>query len=103
MRLHMNSKACIVFERETAVDVWYDGVRVGHFRADFLVQGRVIVEAKAAEVLVAADREQSLNYLRGSMLEVGLLLHFGPRPQFHRLIHTNDRKASLPRIADQSP
>lgn len=36
--------------------------------------------------------QQLLNYLRVSGAEVGLLLHFGPKPGFKRLIYSNDRK-----------
>ncbi|MDB4874849.1 MAG: hypothetical protein JWM41_1295 [Gemmatimonadetes bacterium] len=92
---HELTKAGVTFEREATIDVWYDGICVGHFRADFLVEGRVIVEVKACETLVGAHREQVLNYLRGSHLEVGLLLHFGPAAKFRRVLYTNDRKADL--------
>jgi GxxExxY protein len=81
------TKAGVSFEREVPIDVWYDGEKVGHFRADFLVEGRVILEVKASQVITEADRKQLLNYLRGSSIEVGLLLHFGPnaRDQAHSL------------------
>jgi hypothetical protein len=42
-----------------------------------------------------ADRKQLLNYLRGSKIEVGLLLHFGRKARFYRLLYTNDRKPHL--------
>lgn len=86
------SKAGVTFEREVPVDVWYDGDKMGHFKADFLVEGRVILEVKASIVLTEADRKQLLNYLRGSSVEVGLLLHFGPKPVVQRILYTNDRK-----------
>ena len=77
---------------EAPIDVWYDGANVGHFRADLIVGETVLVELKASPSLCAADHAQLLNYLRGSELEVGLLLHFGPRPAFHRFVHGNARK-----------
>jgi len=86
----------IAFEREVAVDVWYNGCRIGHYRADFLIEGRVIVELKASEQLTDANRKQVLNLLRCSRLEVGLLLHFGPRARFERIVYANDRKPNLP-------
>src|SRR6185503_3087713 len=49
-------------------------------RADMLVAYSVVVENKASVALAKSDRDQLLNYLRCSCLEVGLLLHFGPRP-----------------------
>jgi len=74
---------------EAAIDVWYQDRKVGHFRADILVEGRVIVEIKASELLPVDARKQLLNYLRCSKVEVGLLLHFGPKARFQRLIHSN--------------
>ena len=82
----------VAFEREVPIDVWYDGEKVGHFKADFLVEGRVILEVKASQAMTEADRKQLLNYLRGSSVEVGLLLHFGPKPVVQRILYTNDRK-----------
>jgi GxxExxY protein len=86
------TKAGVSFEREVPIDAWYDGEKMGHFKADFLVEGRVILEVKASQSLTEADTKQLLNYLRGSSVEVGLLLHFGPKPTVKRLIYTNDRK-----------
>ena len=42
-----------------------------------------------------AHRKQLLNYSRGSKIEVGLLLHFGRKARFYRLLYTNDRKPHL--------
>ena len=85
-------KLGIKFEREVAIDVWYDGSRIGHFRADFLIEGKIILEIKASQAIVEADRKQLLNYLRASKIELGLLLHFGPKPFFQRLIYSNQKK-----------
>ena len=90
------SNAGVSFQREAAVDVWYDGRRVGRFRADFLVAARVVVELKASEALSDAHRKQLLNYLRCSQLQVGLLLHFGPSANYERVAYENARKPSLP-------
>jgi GxxExxY protein len=87
-------KAGIAFEREAQIVVWYDGDPIGHFRADFLVEGKIIVEVKASQNLVEADRKQLLNYLRGSDVEVGLLLHFGPKAAHQRLVYSNTNKRS---------
>ena len=83
-------------QREVMIDVYYKGECVGSFRADMLVEYRVVVEIKASTWLVEADRNQLLNYLRSSCLEVGLLLHFGPRPRFKRVVAENARNVRLP-------
>jgi GxxExxY protein len=74
---------------EVPLDVVYDGVVVGRFRADLIVEGRLIVEVKAGDHLLPACRSQLLNYLRTSGLGCGLLLHFGPRPKVARLNNVN--------------
>jgi len=51
-----------------------------------LIDEKLIVEAKSAQTLPACAARQLYNYLRATNLAVGLLLHFGPEPKFHRLI-----------------
>jgi GxxExxY protein len=84
------------FIREAPIDIYYKGARVGHYRADFLVEDKIVVEVKAARALVEADRAQTVNCLRGSKNEVALLLHFGPKPAFKRIFFENSRKLGLP-------
>lgn len=45
--------------------------------ADFLVEGKVVVELKATKGLTEVDEAQLLNYLKGTGLRVGLLFNFG--------------------------
>ena len=80
---------------EVPVSVCYRGREVGFFRADLVVAGRVLVELKAAERLVAAHEQQVINYLNATQLEVALLLNFGPRPTFRRFVLTNNNKHHL--------
>lgn len=75
--------------REVAADVYYKGDVVGVFRADMLIESRVVLELKASRKLEPSDIAQLLNYLRATELELGLLLHFGPRASFKRLIASN--------------
>lgn len=86
--------ANITYEREVPMQVWYDAMCVGVFRADFVVAGCVVVEAKASELVSDAHRKQLMNYMRCSTLEVGLLLHFGKKATFQRLLYTNDHKSA---------
>jgi GxxExxY protein len=79
-------------ERERPISVRFRGNVVGDFRADLLVNDQVICELKAASVLDAAFVAQTLNYLRASDIEVGLVLNFGPKPDFKRLVFKNSRK-----------
>jgi GxxExxY protein len=79
-------------EREVLTELVYRGVPVGTYRMDLVVNGKVLIEVKAIRELTEADERQLLNYLRCSGIEVGLLLNFGPKPQFRRRVYTNDRK-----------
>ena len=72
---------------EGLIEVIYKGVCVGNYRYDLLVDGRVLVEVKSGVALASIAKRQLLNYLRGTGLEVGLLLHFGPEPLFFRCVH----------------
>lgn len=68
--------------------MFYLGERAGRFRLDLVVEGKVIVECKATELLLPGARPQVFNYLRCSSLPVALLLHFGPTPKHHRFVVT---------------
>jgi GxxExxY protein len=59
------------------IRVVFDGIIVGEFCADLLVEERVLVELKAASMLVNEHTAQALNYLRATGLEVCLLINFG--------------------------
>ena len=82
-------------ERQAPVTVFFSGERVGEFFADLVVERAVIVEIKSGQTLHPRHEAQVLNYLRATNIEIGLLLHFAPKPAFRRLIFTNDRKANL--------
>ena len=79
-------------EREVPIEVVFDGVVVGRFKADILVNDRIMIEVMASKTLTDADDGQLLNYLKGTRIEIGYILHFGPTPQFRRKVFTNDRK-----------
>ena len=86
-------------EREFPITARFRGQVIGNFKADLAVRGSVIVELKAVKSLEPVHEAQILNYLRASVLEVGLLLNFGPKPQVRRLVFSNLRKnvRSVPR------
>jgi GxxExxY protein len=75
--------------REVSVSVLYKGEEVARQRLDMIVDGKLIVEIKSTRILHEGSVRQVANYLRATNLELGLLLHFGPRPRFYRVICTN--------------
>ena len=70
----------------------YEGKQVGEYFSDILVDDVVIVEIKAARNILPEHEAQLLNYLKATDREVGLLLNFGPSPQFKRRSFDNDNK-----------
>lgn len=83
--LHQSMVRC---QREAALEVVFRGVPIGLFRADLVVEGKVVVEVKAARAIDPRHESQLINYLRASGIEVGLLLNFGPKPTFRRLAYS---------------
>ena len=79
--------------RQIQIPVWFRGKPVGDFTADMLIEDSVLLELKAARALDSSHQAQLLNYLRATEIEVGLLLNFGLKPEFKRLIFDNPRKA----------
>ncbi|OLY90757.1 GxxExxY protein [Cnuella takakiae] len=79
-------------EAQKQIRVFYKSREVGEYYADLVVNETVILELKAAEVVVPEFEYQLVNYLRATPVEVGLLLNFGPKPAFKRKVFTNDRK-----------
>ena len=78
------------------IDVFYDGVGVGEYFADLIVDGVVTLELKAVEQLIDEHEAQLVNYLKATEVEVGLLLNFGPKPQIKRKIFETARRSRTP-------
>ncbi|MBI4786525.1 MAG: GxxExxY protein [Chloroflexi bacterium] len=86
-------------EQQAKINVYYEGEMVGEYFADLLVEGCVIIELKAVQRITDEHEAQLLNYLRATPYEVGLLLNFGPKPDFCRKAFDNERKISKTWIA----
>jgi GxxExxY protein len=79
-------------QQQVKITVYFQQRIVGEYFADLVVEDVVIVELKAVSRLLAEHEAQLLNYLRATPYEVGLLLNFGPKPQFIRKAFDNSRK-----------
>ncbi len=82
-------------EAEVPVPVSFRGSLVGVFRADLVVEERVIVELKTADSIGKAHEAQVLHYLRASTMEIGLVMNFGPDAKFQRIVFQNARKKRM--------
>ena len=81
--------------QQQPIVVYYNGVEVGQYIADIVVNDTVLLELKATRQLTADHEAQLLNYLKATKMEVGLLLNFGPKAEVKRKILDNERKGSL--------
>ena len=73
-------------EREVQINVHFRERLIGRHRLDFVVEGRVILESKATERLPPHTITQLRNYLTAARLPLGIVLHFGPRARYHRVL-----------------
>jgi GxxExxY protein len=82
---HELRKASLDVRCGERIRVQYDGLLVGDFIADMLIQNSVLVENKAVQELSKAHEVQLVNYLVATEVDIGLLLNFGaPRLQVKR-------------------
>jgi GxxExxY protein len=85
---HELTKNGLSVQQQLGITVYYDGVVVGTYTGDLLVEGQVLVELKAVKALDPAHSAQCLNYLTATGLPICLLFNFGnPRMEVKRLIH----------------
>ena len=89
-------KSGLRVQQQFPISVKYDGIVVGDFAADLLVEELVLIELKAVKIL--EDVAQCLNYLRATGLSVCLLINFyRPKVEIRRLI-PNDTWKTIRRL-----
>ncbi len=72
---------------EVPLKVIYKDQMVGDFRADIVVENKVLVELKAVSALPPSAEAQVINYLKATGLKVGLLVNFArPKATIKRLV-----------------
>jgi len=85
---HELRRARLAVEQQKGIQVLYDGVVVGEYAADLVVNGRVIVELKAVKAFDNVHFAQCLNYLKATGMEVCLLINFGvPKIEIKRFVN----------------
>src|SRR5688500_14627357 len=82
---HELRKAGLFVESQKAINVIYDGIVVGEYFADLLVEGVVVLELKAVKACDDVHSAQCLNYLKATGLSICLLSNFGkPKVEIKR-------------------
>jgi GxxExxY protein len=85
---------------QVPLTVYYEGVVVGEFFADILVDDAVILELKSVRAIAPAHEVQLVNYLSATRKPIGLIINFGERS-----VEVKRRLRELPRTkeADNEP
>ena len=74
-------------ESQVPIKVYYKENVVGEYFADIFVEGKVIVELKAVEKLEKPHEAQLLNYLKGTGIQVGILVNMRhPKAEIKRMV-----------------
>ena len=94
---HELTKRRLRVERQVRLDVFYDGIAVGHFVADMIVNETIILELKATDRILDDHIAQALNYLTTTNSPLCLILNFGEpilaikRVRNWNLVHTSEQ------------
>jgi len=89
--VHELKKAGLSVAQQVPLEVWYDGVLVGQYFADLVVEGQVLVETKAVRNFDDGHVAQCLNYLASTGFPLRLLLNFGRKVEIKRLRGENPK------------
>lgn len=85
---HELGKAGLRVEQQHGIMVYYDGIVVGEYAADLLVEGVLLLELKAVKDLDDIHLAQCLNYLKATNLRLCLLMNFArPKLEVRRVVN----------------
>ena len=76
----------MAFEQQRPIKVYYGGKLVGEYVADFIVDGKIILELKSSKGIEDAHIAQTLNYLKATDLRLAVILNFGPERLAHKRV-----------------
>ena len=88
----------ISYEKEKSIKIYSPktGKTLGNYRADFLIEDKILVEIKAVDIIPKNFIDQAYSYLRNSKYELGYFVNFkSPKLYVKRILYTNDRKSFL--------
>nr|WP_321392822.1 GxxExxY protein [uncultured Desulfuromusa sp.] len=76
---HELVKVGLDVSRQQPIRVYYDGVAVGDYFADLVVEDQIIIELKVVKNIDSIHLVQCLNYLKATEKKLGLLINFGQK------------------------
>lgn len=81
-------KQDIKFKKEVSTDLVYDGIKIGKYFFDFLIEDRIILEIKATDKFKMSDYKQVSGYLKSKGIKLGILVNFRTEKiSFKRIIN----------------
>jgi len=83
--VHELRKQGLKVQQQVGLQVWYDGIVVGEYFADLIVEDSILIELKAVEPLVPIHSAQCIHYLTATRIPLCLLINFGRRVGIKRL------------------
>ena len=85
---HELQKAGLQAQQQHGITVYYDGVAVGEYTADLLVEGVLLLELKAVKDFDDIHLAQCMNYLKATKLSLCLLMNFAkPKVEIRRIVN----------------
>ena len=91
-------RAGLIFGREVNQSIYYDGIKVGTRRADFVVENQVVVELKAIINLEDVHLAQAKNYVVAYNFAIGLLINFGATSLQFKKVYNSKINPVIPKI-----
>ena len=85
-------KVGLTAEQQKAIPIFFENQKVGNQVVDILVEDKIILEIKNSDHIQRSHTAQMLGYLKNTRYQLGLILNFGRRVEFKRLIHTIQNK-----------
>ena len=84
----MLEKDNINFKTEAPINLEFDGKILGKFKADLIIDDKILVELKATDYLTNDHKQQLIRYLQATNLKLSLLINFRKRPlQVWRIVN----------------
>ncbi|MCL2407200.1 MAG: GxxExxY protein [Defluviitaleaceae bacterium] len=69
------------------IDVLYENIVVGKFKIDFIIDNVVLLYIISIDDISKTHKAQLLNFLKTTEIKVGLVLNFGKKPSFERMVY----------------
>lgn len=75
----------MMVEKQYPISIYFRGTNVGNYKADLVVEEKVLIELKAVRKLLPGHEAQIINYLKATDIDLGLLMNFGDKPDSNDL------------------